>query len=306
MPNQETVVGVDLGILSNTCFVIMPFAGTFNTVYERVIRPAVEEAGLACLRADEVFSKPQITHDIWKQIRSCRLVVAELTGRNPNVLYELGLAHAIGKPAVIMTRNEADVPFDLKALRYLFYDIDDPFWGETLKGALSEMCVKIIGTPDFGTVLDGIKLPIDAEIQEIHPTSRIDAPLFDLTGTWHGSADFSPRGRNYYWVVQLGQEGNILYGSASISYTISNQLETVHQTLTGEIIGDTISFHGTSYSFINQASDSGDDYDLDDFVGEILDGGNEIEGVLTDTADRRQEARLTLQRQSVNRDNGFQ
>lgn len=83
---NSVTVTVELGELTQSCFVIMPFAGTFNTVYERVIRPAVEEAGLACVRADELFSRPQITHDIWKQIRSCRLVLAELSGRNANVL----------------------------------------------------------------------------------------------------------------------------------------------------------------------------------------------------------------------------
>ena len=81
MPDADNIVSVNLGDLTHSCFVIMPFASTFNTVYERVIRPAVEDAGLACIRADELFARPQITHDIWQQIRSCRLVLAELTGK---------------------------------------------------------------------------------------------------------------------------------------------------------------------------------------------------------------------------------
>ena len=52
MPETENIVTVELGELTHSCFVIMPFASTFNSVYERVIRPAVEEAGLACIRAD--------------------------------------------------------------------------------------------------------------------------------------------------------------------------------------------------------------------------------------------------------------
>ena len=106
-------VEIDLGNLTNSCFVIMPFSPTYETEYERIIRPAVEAAGLACIRADEIYSKPQITADIWKSLRAARIVIAELTGKNSNVLYEVGLAHALGKPVIIITRNEDDVPFDL-------------------------------------------------------------------------------------------------------------------------------------------------------------------------------------------------
>ena len=122
-------IEISLGVLTNSCFVIMPFSPTYNTEYERVIRPAVEATGLACIRADEIYSKPQIMADIWKSIRSARLVIAELTGRNTNVFYEVGLAHTLGKPVIIITRNEEDVPFDLKALRYVYYNTEDPFWG---------------------------------------------------------------------------------------------------------------------------------------------------------------------------------
>ncbi len=88
----------------------------YDTEYKRVIQPAVEATGLECVRGDEIYSKPKITDDIWKSLRAARVVIAELTGRNSNVFYELGLAHAIGKPAIILTRNEEDVPFDLKGL----------------------------------------------------------------------------------------------------------------------------------------------------------------------------------------------
>ena len=161
MQGGKNVVAVELGELTQSCFVIMPFAGTFSVVYERIIRPAVEEAGLACVRADELFARPQITHDIWQQIRSCRLVLAELTGRNPNVLYELGLAHAIGKPSVIITRNDEDVPFDLKALRYLYYNTEDPYWGESLKNTITVMCRSVVEQGEFGSVFDGITLAGD-------------------------------------------------------------------------------------------------------------------------------------------------
>ena len=73
-----------------------------------------------------------IVQDIWHSVRKARLVVAELSGRNPNVMYEIGLAHAIGKPIVLLARSEEDVPFDLRALRYIYYDPNNPLWGTDL------------------------------------------------------------------------------------------------------------------------------------------------------------------------------
>jgi hypothetical protein len=77
------------------------------------------------------------------------LVVAELSGRNPNVMYEIGLAHAIGKPIILLTRNQEDVPFDLKALRYLFYDINNPDWGETLRSELLKKVRNVLDVPSL-------------------------------------------------------------------------------------------------------------------------------------------------------------
>ena len=92
-------IKINVKELKNNCFVIMPFSSLFNIEYERVIKPAIEECGLRCVRGDEIFSMPHILEDIWKSIRECRLVIAELTSQNANVFYELGIAHAIGKPS---------------------------------------------------------------------------------------------------------------------------------------------------------------------------------------------------------------
>jgi nucleoside 2-deoxyribosyltransferase len=77
----------------------------------------VEEAGLVCVRGDEIYTRQAVIQDIWHSIRKARLVVAELSGRNPNVMYEIGLAHAIGKPIILLNRDEEDGPFDLRTLR---------------------------------------------------------------------------------------------------------------------------------------------------------------------------------------------
>lgn len=107
------------------CFVLMPFTPSLTAVYESAIKVAVESLGLRCIRADEIpFSSP-IMQDIWDGIRSASLVVADLTGRNPNVFYELGLAHALGRNVVIISQTLDDVPFDVRHVRCIIYNGSD-------------------------------------------------------------------------------------------------------------------------------------------------------------------------------------
>src|SRR5215210_6773671 len=140
---------VELEKVTNTCFVVMPFHALFGSQYERVIRPAIEDTGLECVRGDEIYTEQAIVQDIWRSIRQARVIVAELSGRNPNVMYEIGLAHAIGKPIVLVTRNQEDVPFDLRALRYIYYDPNNPFWGEDLRAELTKVVCKVLETPSL-------------------------------------------------------------------------------------------------------------------------------------------------------------
>jgi hypothetical protein len=104
------------------CFVLMPFAHQFQPTYDDHIRPSVERSGLRCERADEISGTNLITWDIWEKINRARFLIADLTDRNPNVFYELGLAHAISKDVILLTQSMDFVPFDLKALRCIVYE----------------------------------------------------------------------------------------------------------------------------------------------------------------------------------------
>src|SRR4051812_43366777 len=99
------------------CFVIMPFGGWFDQYWEQIYRPAITDAGLEPQRADDVFRPGTIMRDVWLYTRKADLLLADLTSRNGNVFYELGLAHAIGKPVVLVSESIEDVPFDLRGLR---------------------------------------------------------------------------------------------------------------------------------------------------------------------------------------------
>jgi len=121
-----------------TCFTVMPFGGYFNDYYKRIYKPAIAEAGLVPTRADDLSRSSAIINDIWSFTKKAKIVLADLTGQNPNVFYELGLAHALAKPVVLIASSIDDVPFDLRALRVLIYDNNDPHWGESLKKEIAK------------------------------------------------------------------------------------------------------------------------------------------------------------------------
>src|SRR5713101_1049786 len=91
-----------------TCLVLMPFSTEHREVYEE-IRRAIEDVGLAPLRMDDISAQGPLISALWQSLRNARCVVADLTGRNPNVFYELGLAHAIGKPTLLLSQSMEDV-----------------------------------------------------------------------------------------------------------------------------------------------------------------------------------------------------
>jgi hypothetical protein len=108
-----------------TVFVIMPFAEPFDTLYRDVIKPVAEDQlGFEILRVDEIQAPGIILEDIQRKIASSHAVIAEISTKNPNVFYELGYAHALQKPAILLVRRQdsADVPFDVKAYRAIYYD----------------------------------------------------------------------------------------------------------------------------------------------------------------------------------------
>jgi len=133
----------------DSCFVMMPFAPPLGDYYTKIYKPAIEKAGLRPVRADtEIFATGKIIDQIWSGIYHAKVLVAELTSRNPNVFYELGLAHALQKPVVLISSNENDVPFDLKHIRVIYYDVTDPFWGSKLLDKVAENILSAIENPE--------------------------------------------------------------------------------------------------------------------------------------------------------------
>lgn len=101
------------------------------------------------VRADaDIFGTGKIIDQVWRGINAARVLVAELSTRNPNVSYELGLAHALHKPVVLVSSNEPDVPFDLQHIRVIYYDVNDPFWGTKLIEKVAENILSALTNPE--------------------------------------------------------------------------------------------------------------------------------------------------------------
>jgi hypothetical protein len=119
-------------IEDDLCFVLMPFDPPFLRLYEDHIKPSLTKMGLRVMIANDIFTPTEIIEDIWGSINKARLIVADVTNKNPNVFYELGMAHTVGKDVIILTQNKEDVPFDLRHLRYFPY-VDDEVGWQTLR-----------------------------------------------------------------------------------------------------------------------------------------------------------------------------
>ena len=122
----------------DTCFVMMPFGEWFDRYYQEIYVPAIKEAGFEPVRADELFTTGSVVEQIWEQIEKAKLLLADLSGKNPNVFYELGLAHAARKPVVFTAGQLDDVPFDLRHLRVIIYDVREPEWASRLRKSVTD------------------------------------------------------------------------------------------------------------------------------------------------------------------------
>lgn len=123
------------------CFVLMPFGKSWSDSVYAKIKQSVENLGIQVLRADNL-SGQIIIEDIWTQINLAAFVIVEMTDRNPNVMYELGIVHTIGKPALLITQEIENIPFDLRHHRHHVYE-NTISGSEKLVKTLSDLIPKI-------------------------------------------------------------------------------------------------------------------------------------------------------------------
>ena len=101
-------------------FVLMPFADEFKETYEQGIKKSVMALGYSCHNAEDI-PDGDIMSQVRAKIREARVVIADMTGRNPNVLYEVGYAHALKKKTILLCQNRDDIPFDVYGQKHIIY-----------------------------------------------------------------------------------------------------------------------------------------------------------------------------------------
>lgn len=107
-------------------FVMMPFDPELRPIYDNHILKVAKSINLRAMRGDDFFTTNHVMSDVWRGIYFARVVIADCTRRNPNVFYEIGVAHTLGKPVVLITQRPNDVPFDLRHIRFIPYKYTPP------------------------------------------------------------------------------------------------------------------------------------------------------------------------------------
>lgn len=103
-------------------FVLMPFEESFDDIYNFGIKQTCISLNAYCERVDEQIFHERILDRIYNQIAKADILIADMTGRNANVFYEVGYAHGLGKKVILLTQNSDDIPFDLKHFPHIIYD----------------------------------------------------------------------------------------------------------------------------------------------------------------------------------------
>jgi hypothetical protein len=128
------------------CFIVMPFGSEWSNDVHRTLADACKAASVQPVRGDDLFTPTDILVDIWHSINGADFVIADITGRNANVLYELGIAHALAKPVLIVSRHAADIPIDLGTRRVIVYGQAGADWNGDLGTKVSRAITEIVAT----------------------------------------------------------------------------------------------------------------------------------------------------------------
>lgn len=179
------------------CFVLMPFSEEFEDVYRIGIKEACDKAGAYCERVDEQIFSERILDRVYNQIAKADLIVADMSGRNPNVFYEVGYAHALGKLTILLTKSADDIPFDLKHFTHIVY-------GTKISGLRDELEKRVkyfIANPPtkLSDVKLGLELFLDNEnlasgnvvyLFSLHELPELEITIFNSSSDTYSSGDF--------------------------------------------------------------------------------------------------------------------
>ena len=125
-------------------FVAMPFKEELRPVYDDWIKKVCKKLNKSVRRGDDLFTAAPMISKVWDEINTSRVVIADCTGKNANVFYELGLAHVVGKPVVLITQNKDDMPVDVVYIQYIVYEYTPPGM-KSFEKKLTEALKQLLG-----------------------------------------------------------------------------------------------------------------------------------------------------------------
>ncbi|QZK89859.1 nucleoside 2-deoxyribosyltransferase [Flavobacterium sp. CHNK8] len=122
--SEIVISNMQVNTMKPKAFIVMQFTEEYNQLYKEVIKPVCENFGLEVERADEFYTTTPIIADVIRSIVNSSLIIAEITPDNANVYYEVGYAHAINKPTILLCerKKREKLPFDISGFRTLFYE----------------------------------------------------------------------------------------------------------------------------------------------------------------------------------------
>jgi hypothetical protein len=179
----------------------MPFDSTFDDIYKIGIQEAATQVGILAERLDEQIFIEGMLDRIYRQIELADIIIADMSGKNPNVFYEVGYAHAKDKPCILLTNKADDIPFDLKHRRHIVYNGSLSYLRDELVKSLSWAKNEIENTrrsqiriefskPDATLVVDDVgaysslQFIVDLYNDSNNPSSEISAIYLYSGNNW--------------------------------------------------------------------------------------------------------------------------
>lgn len=182
-------------------FVLMPFHEDYDDTYKMGIKETATALNIRAERVDEQIFQEGILERIYRQIELADIVIADMSGQNPNVFYEVGFAHAKEKTCILLTKNTEDIPFDLKHHRHIVYGssitklrnslTSELSWAKSQIEIVRNSRIKVKLKPLWGNLettkyyaKGKIDFKIDLHNDSNNPSSEIEAIYFYSTKGW--------------------------------------------------------------------------------------------------------------------------
>jgi nucleoside 2-deoxyribosyltransferase len=182
-------------------FVLMPFHEDYDDIYKMGIKETANTLDIKAERVDEQIFQEGILERIYRQIEAANIIVADMSDQNPNVFYEVGFAHAKEKLCILLTKDPADIPFDLKHHRHIVYGgsitrlreslADELLWAKSQVENVRNSRIKVKASSIYGNLektkysaKGEVCFKIDLHNDSNNSSSEIEAIYFYSTKRW--------------------------------------------------------------------------------------------------------------------------